>query len=166
MPNEIYVLDTCAIIDLHNHFPTEFRKMIEVFAKENSLKIPEGVFRELYRKTDKICKKIKKIIEKYPSIIVNLRENLRIMEKFSEIERNYGESIRFRNNVYKGYWKSPRGKKSAEGQVIAIAKVLQYTVVSDDSSVKLICMLEDIPCIGWTEFARRSSKQLLLFNNT
>ncbi len=165
MPDEIYVLDTCALIDLHEHFPTEFRKMIEVFAKTNSLKIPEGVFRELYRKTDVIYKKIKKIIKKYPSTIVYLRGDPRIMEKFAEIERKYGESIKIGKNIYKGYWKSPRGKKSAEGQVVAIAKVLGYTVVSDDSSVKLMCMLENIPCIGWTEFARRLgiSEQSSLF---
>jgi hypothetical protein len=27
--------------------------------------------------------------------------------------------------------------------------------VSDDGAVKLACALEDVPCIGWSEFARR-----------
>lgn len=94
MPDEIYILDTCAIIDLHEHFPTEFRKMIEVFAKTNSLKIPEGVLRELSRKTDIIYKKVKKIIEKYPSTIVYLKGDSRIVEKFAKIERKYGEYIK------------------------------------------------------------------------
>lgn len=165
MAHEIYVCDTTSIFNLHNNFPTEFRHMVEPLAKNNALRIPEGVWREIKRKTDKIFKKMKKIVEKYPSVIVQLKNDQRISGKLYEVERKYGESIQVGNQKYNGFWKSASGKKAAEGQVIAIAKVLNYIVVSDDSAVKLACMLEDIQCIGWTEFARRLgiSQQQMLF---
>jgi len=155
MASEIYICDTSSIFNLHENFSTEFRNKIESLAKNNALKIPESVWREIKRKTDKIFKKIEKIIEKYPSIIVRVRDDERIIEKIGEIERNYGESIQIGNRRYPGFWKSPSGRRAAEGQVVAIAKVFNYIVVSDDNAVKLVCMLENIPCIGWTEFARR-----------
>jgi hypothetical protein len=40
--------------------------------------------------------------------------------------------------------------------VVAVAKLLKGGVaVSDDQAVKLVCALEGVPCIGWSEFARR-----------
>ena len=56
---------------------------------------------------------------------------------------------------YNGFWSSQAGRKAADGQVVAVAKVHNCTVVSDDGAVKLACMLEDVPHIGWTEFARQ-----------
>lgn len=166
MASEIFICDTTSIFDLHNNFPTEFKHRIENLAKNDALKIPEGVWREIKRKIDKIFKKMQKIAEKYPSVIVQVKNDQRIMEKLCEIERKYGENIQVGNQKYNGFWKSISGKKAAEGQLIAISKVFNYTVVSDDKAVKLACMLEDIQCIGWTEFARRLeiSQQLMLFN--
>lgn len=154
MEREIYICDTTCIFDLHNNFPTEFRHKIENLAKNDALKIPESVWREIKRKTVKIFKKMQKIVEKYPSVIVQLKSVQRITEKFYEVETKYGESIQVGNQKYNGFWKSASGKKAAEGQVIAI-----------DNAVKLACMLENIQCIGWTEFARRlgiSQQQMLL----
>jgi rRNA-processing protein FCF1 len=166
MASEIYICDTSSIFNLHENFSTEFKNKIGNFARNNALKIPEGVWREIKRKTDKIFKKIEKIIEKYPSIIVQVKNDQKIIEKLYEVERKYGEDILIGNQKYAGFWKSLSGKKAAEGQVVAIANVFGYIVVSDDNAAKLACMLENIPCIGWTEFARRLglSHQQTLFN--
>jgi hypothetical protein len=60
MPSNIYICDTSSIINLHNNFPTEFRNRIEGLTRNNTLKIPEGVLREIRRKTDKFLGKLKK----------------------------------------------------------------------------------------------------------
>jgi hypothetical protein len=165
MPSDIYICDTSSIINLHKNFPTEFRNRVEGPARNNTLKIPEGVLREIKRKTDKVLKKIEKIIEKNPSVIVQIKNDQRTIEKLYEIERKYGDSIQVGNQKYDGFWRSPSGKKAAESQVVTIAKVFGYIVVCDDSAVKLVCMLENVPCIGWTEFTRRLglSRQQTLF---
>ncbi len=57
MADEIFICDTSSIFNLYEHFPTEFRHKIENLARNGALKIPEGVWREIKRKTDKIFKK-------------------------------------------------------------------------------------------------------------
>ncbi len=165
MAGGIFVCDTSSIFNLYEHFPTQFKRKIENLAKNGALKIPEGVWREIKRKTDKIFKIIQKIVNKYPSTVVYIKNDPRTINEFYEVERKYGEFIQVGNRKYDGFWKSASGKKAAEGQVIAIAKVFNYTVVSDDNAVRLACMLENIQCIGWTEFARRLgiSQQLSFF---
>lgn len=166
MASEKYICDTSSIIHLYNNFPTQFRRTIENCARSNALKISEGVWREIKRRTGKIFKKIRKIIEKYPPTLVQVSSDLRIIEKISEVEREYGESIKIGNQRYNGFWKSASGRKAADAQVVAIAKIFNYIVVSDDNAIKLACMLENIQCIGWTEFARRFRNlgQQMLFN--
>ncbi len=166
MADDVYICDTNSIFNLHYNFPTQFRSKIENLAKNNAFKIPEGVWREIKRKTDKIFKKMQKIVEKYPSVIVQIKSDTRIIEKLSDVERKYGKFIQVGNQIYNGFWKSVSGRSAADGQVIAIGKVFNYIVISDDNAVKLACMQENIQCIGWTEFARRLqiAQQQKLFN--
>ena len=81
------------------------------------------------------------------------------------MERVYGEPITVGKQRYQGFWASRAGRKAADSQVVAVAKVFGHTVVSDDTAVKLVCALENVPCISWAEFARRLglAKQLSLF---
>ncbi|MDW8382572.1 MAG: hypothetical protein RMN51_10780 [Verrucomicrobiota bacterium] len=72
------------------------------------------------------------------------------------LERLYGQKIRLGSQEYAGFWRSSAGRKAADAQVVAVAKMLKGgTAVSDDEAVKLVCSLEDVLCIGWSEFARR-----------
>lgn len=155
MSEKIYICDTCALFNFYRNFSLQFKNKIKILVRGDVLKISEGVWREIKRKTKKIFKIMSKIVEKYPSVIVEVKSHPKIKDFLYEIERKYGNIIQVGNQQYPGIWKSFSGRKAAEGQVIAIAKFFGYTVVSDDTAVKLVCMLENIECIGWTEFVRR-----------
>lgn len=161
---DTYVLDANALIDLHKHFRTGFRKLGHM-VQQGQIKVPEGIFRELRRRTDKLFKAVKGWSKENPDCMVQIARVHNLREELARIERQYGEQIVIGMKSYPGFWHSPAAKKAADGQVIATAKVLSVSVVSDDRAVRLACMLENIPCIGWTEFARRAnlSTQLSLF---
>lgn len=154
---EKYVCDASALINLHRHFERTCIKRLRQLAKSGNLYIPEGVARELRRGTDSLSQK--------DLVVVRLKSNPRLRDVVARMERNYGESIAIGKQQYPGFWASRAGRKAADSQVVAVAKVFGHTVVSDDNAVKLVCALENMPCIGWTEFARRLglAKQLTLF---
>lgn len=151
---ETYVLDAGALIDLHRHFRARFREL-EHMAQKGQIKIPEGIFRELKRRTDKLFKAVERWSKKNSDCIVRIARTHKLADELVRMERQYGEQIKVGTESYPGFWHSPAGEKAADGQVIAVAKALNATVVSDDRAVRLACMLEGIPCIGWTEFARQ-----------
>jgi len=148
----IYVCDSTALIDLYQHFPRRFRRLRRLVS-EGVVKIPEGVYRELRRKSDNLRRNIEKWASKY-QFVISMRQNQQLQNEFIRIEKAYGEKIRVGEREYKGFWKSSKGRRSADGQVIAVGKVFGYIVVSDDQAIRLACMLENVRCIGWTEFAR------------
>jgi hypothetical protein len=148
-----YILDTDALIDYYNHFPKKFKRLKEL-AKSGILKIPEGVFRELKRKSDKLKRYVEKWENDY-NIVITIKSDFRLVNDFGRIDTTYGEEVKVGGRVYPGFWKSPSGRKAADGQLVTIGKVQKYIVVSDDKAVRLACLLEDVECIGWSEFARR-----------
>ncbi len=152
---ETYVLDTDALINLHSHFHSRFRQLRHM-VQQGQIKIPEGVFRELQRKTDRLFKTIRQWSESNSECVVEAERVYGLREQLVHIEQRYGNEIVVGAKSYPGFWHSPSGQKAADGQVVAAAKVLNATVVSDDRAVRLACMLEGIPCISWSEFARRS----------
>jgi hypothetical protein len=161
---DIYVLDSGSLIDLYNHFRGKFR-ILKKLAKEGYLKIPEGVYRELRRKTDRLYQCIEDWKLSNNDCIVHINRVHNLAEELVRIELQYGERIRVEKKEYPGFWKSPSGRKAADSQIVATAKVLGCIAVSDDRAVRMSCMLESIPCISWTELARRlelSSSQLKL----
>ena len=164
---ETYVLDASALFDLHTHFRAKFRKL-RLMVQQGYIKIPEGIFRELKRRTDALFKTVEEWSRKNPDCVVQISRVHNLANELVRIERQYGERIVVGTKEYDGFWHSPAARKAADGQVVAVAKVLSATVVSDDRAVRLACMLEGIPCIGWTEFARRAdliSSQLSLWQS-
>lgn len=149
---EKYVCDADALINLHLHFGRAcIRKLIQL-AKSETLYIPEGVVRELRRGTDSLSRFAK---QQGDLVVVSLKNDLKLLSEITRMEKAYGQYITIGNRTYPGFWKSRAGRKAADSQVVAVARVFGYTVVSDDNAVKLACALENVPCIGWTEFARR-----------
>lgn len=74
----------------------------------------------------------------------------------ARLEREYkGEKIPVGRRKHSSFWRSASGRKAADAQVVAVGKVLEYFVVSDDRAIQLAGMLKNVPCIGWAEFARR-----------
>ena len=150
-----YVCDSTSLIDLYLHFPVEF-KSLGSHAANGEIKVPEGVFRELMRKTDKISNSLEQWEKKY-NIVVRLKSDPRFLSEFSRIEQTYGENVPVGGRDYPGFWKSPAGRKAADGQVVTIGMVKKWVVVSDDKAVRFACLNENVQCIGWAEFARRLS---------
>ena len=152
----MYVLDSSAIIDLHDHFPPRhLRNKLLGLAKRSEMRIPEGVCREIKRQTDVARGTVEALATKFPGCIATMRSSPDLQTAFARTERLYGEKIRVGKQEYPGFWHSPSGKKSADGQVVAVAKILRSTAISDDKAIQRACLCEDVPCIGWTEFARR-----------
>lgn len=149
-----YVCDTTSLIDLHLHFPKQFKRLKRLVENGN-LKIPESVHREIRRHSDKLRTLIDRWEEQY-QIVIPMKQNPKLMTELPRIEQAYGEKIRVGNREYLGFWKSAAGRKAADGLVVAVGKVYEgYIVVSDDQAVQMACLLENVQCIGWAEFARR-----------
>lgn len=129
-PGTVYVCDTTALIDFFQHFTVEFKRLRKQ-AANGVIKVPEGVFRELKRKTDRIHHYLEKWEEEY-KVVIRMKNDPRLLSELSRIEQAYGETVSVGKNDYPGFWKSPAGRKAADGQVVAVGKVRGYVVVSDD----------------------------------
>ncbi len=149
---ELYVTDANALIQLCRQFGKKAIRKLRTMAEEKTLRVPEGVVREILRGADQLARFVKKY---RPNLEVSFKGDASLIRELSRIERTYGDSISVGDSKYPGLWNSPGGRKSADAQVIALAIVLSATVISDDRAVQTVCSLEGIPCIGWIEFAGR-----------
>lgn len=156
---EKYVCDADSLINLYRHFERACIRSLRDLARSDSLRIPEGVAGELRRGTDKLSNFIDHVT------LVRLSKHPEVRKEVARMEKLYGQSIRIGKQTYQGFWASRAGRKAADSQVVAVAKVFGLTVVSDDRAVRNACLLENISCIGWAEFARRlrMAGQLRLF---
>ena len=145
----IYCLDATALIDLHS---AKLSKKLTIWASEGCIKAPEGVYRELRRKSDKL----KRLLDKWQAqhiAIVQLNDVDK--NQLSYMEKTYGRGFNIGDITYPGFWKSASGYRAADGQVVALAKTRKWVVVSGDKSVRGACAKENIEGISWEEFARR-----------
>lgn len=150
---ETYVCDADCLINLHRHFGRKATSTLRHLGKKSGIKLPEGVVRELIHGTDKLVRFVQ---EQRRHLEVAARQIPALHTEIPRLERLYGEKIRVGTQEYAGFWSSQAGRKAVDAQVIAVAKLLEGGVaVSDDRAVKLVCALEGVPCIGWSEFARR-----------
>lgn len=151
-PHEKHVCDADCLINLQRHFGRTALRVLRRLSRHEMLKLPEGVVREIKRGTDKLGK-FAEDNERF--IAVGVTQNIRIRDEVAVLERRYGETIVYGQQKYPGFWKSPAGRRAADAQVVAVAKVLGGTAVSNDRAVQLACSLEGVTCIGWAELARR-----------
>ena len=161
-PDEIYCCDATSIIDLNRAgMLPQFRKLMQM----GVIRIPAGVLRELRRGTDGIAPKIDGWDKKY-SIIVELDSDPTASALFAHISNRYGPPFRVHHQQYVGFFKTPRGNKSADPQVVALAESREWTVVSNDRIVQAACMIEGVRCCTWEEVGRLiyQTAQLPLFS--
>lgn len=152
-PSETYICDADCLINLHRHFGRKALGALRRCAKGGRLKLPEGVVRELKRKIDRLGKFVK-VQRRY--LEITARQIPALHSEIPRLEGLYGKKIRVGTQEYAGFWHSRAGRKAADAQVVAVAKLVKGGVaVSDDQAVKLVCALEGVTCIGWSEFARR-----------
>jgi hypothetical protein len=149
---DIYVCDADCLINLHRHFGRKALTKLGQLGRNGALKLPEGVCRELIRGTDHLAK----FVKKHQSLLkVAISTNARLQREVATLEKKYGERIVLGQRSYAGFWSSKSGRLAADAQVVAVTKSELAMAVSDDRAVKLACALENVPCIGWSEFARR-----------
>ena len=159
-------MDSASLFDLHNHLSTKrLKNALKMLAQRKQLKIPEGVYRELKRKSRKPYLTIKNLIQYYPDLLVPVTKVHNLQSELARIEQIYGETIQIGARKLPGLWRSRSGRKAEDGQVVALAKKLGAMTVSNDKAIQRACFLENVPCIGWTEFARKISfsQQMRLF---
>lgn len=148
-----YCLDANALIQLHENFPETF-PMLAKACRTGRIRVPEGVYREIRRVTDRL----KRIVEEWEDkhhVVIRLRNHNQAKALLPEIERKYGERIVTGRVTRRGLWRSKSGQRSADAQVIAFAKADGMIVVSNDEGVQSASLLEDVQVITWQEFARR-----------
>jgi predicted nucleic acid-binding protein len=149
---EKYVCDADCLINLHRHFGRASLKALRSLGRRGALKLPEGVIREIKRGTDKLAQ----FMEKEEQVLeVTISNDPNLCYEIARLEKSYGEKIIYGQQEYSGFWKSRAGRKAADAQVVAVAKLLNSIVISNDRAVQLACSLEGVSCINWAEFARR-----------
>jgi predicted nuclease of predicted toxin-antitoxin system len=149
---DICVCDADCLINLHRHFGRKALDELRRLGREGALKLPEGVIRELIRGTDHLAR----FVENHQKLLaVVISTNAQLKHEVATIDTKYGARIVIGQQSYAGFWRSKAGRQAADAQVVAAAKLEQPIVVSDDQAVKLACALENVPCIGWSEFARQ-----------
>jgi hypothetical protein len=144
----IFCCDSAALIDLQAAGLLHKTRGLVLSGK---VKIPEGVYKEIKQKTDKLAKTIEQWKKKY-SFVANL--DYKALEQLPNIEKLYGPQFSVGGKTYPGFWKSPSGKKSVDAQVLALAKSRGWIVVSNDNSIHGACMLENTACRRWEEIGR------------
>ncbi len=152
-PPEVYVADADVLIQLYRHFGKDAIRKLRELAQNGVLKLPEGVVREILRGTDRLAEFVKK---QRDELEVTFQSRPYLHNELARIERAYGDTILVGTQKYPGFWHSRAGRRSADAQVVAVARSLHAIAVSDDRAVQQACSLEGVPWIGWTEFARRA----------
>ncbi len=147
----IHVCDADCLINLYRHFGRKATRALRDLGKKGFVKLPEGVVREIIHSTDKLARVVRTQQQHFE---VAAQHHPALHREIPRLERLYGEKIRVGTKEYGGFWRSKGGRKAADAQVVAVAKLLKGVAVSDDGAVKLACALEGVPCIGWSEFAR------------
>jgi len=151
-PGETHVCDADCLINLHRHFGRKAILALRDWGRKGALKLPEGVVRELIHATDNLARFAEK---ERQHLEIAARQFRALHREIPRLERLYGKTIRVGTQQHAGFWHSKAGRRAADAQVVAVAKLLGGVAVSDDAAVKLACALEGVPCIGWSELARR-----------
>jgi hypothetical protein len=105
----------------------------------------------LLNSTDKLAKTLQKWEAAYPLVV---KLDYKALALLPGIELKYGPQFNQVGMVYKGFWKSASGKKSADSQVVALAKSREWVVISNDITIHGACMLEGVVCRRWEEIGR------------
>ncbi len=149
----VYCPDTSSLINIHLNDPKRLR-IIGRLVKKGRVKIPSGVRREVRKKSDPLSHSLSRWLNE-PNAEVNPSSDRSVSSTFTVLQKRYGEKIMVSGRTFPGFFKGPRGRRSADPEVVAISKVFNYVAVSDDEHIRLACMLENVQCITWQEFLRQ-----------
>ena len=160
----VFCLDASVLIDVQSHYPESLRQLNR-HAKDGRIVIPEGVAREICKKSDRL-KYMVQSWQKHGNAVVQIRLPP-LQSEMVRLENAYGQDIYVGKLRIDGFWASRRGRQAADSQVLAVSKVNSCVCVSNDRAIQAVCHLENIPNIGWQEFYRQMRQgltgQTLLF---
>ena len=150
----IYILDTCVLRELLNHFPKQGTYFIKVWEKIEELSgsvifSVDECYNELEKQFDSKSKDMA-WLNKQKNMFLNPinEESLTIKSIFTN--RKMQESIHLKNIL--------ENRPSADVYLVAKAKALNATIVTieklkaNSAQLPNICQLYSVPCIGYEEF--------------
>lgn len=143
----VYCCDADALIEVDRaNLLNRLRKLAQL----GRWKMPSRVYDELHRGSDRLGKRLAEWRKKY-DLVVEL--DATALAYLPDIERAYGEDFHLGGVNYSGFWKSSSGRRSADAQLVALAKARGWIVISNDQSVRGACVLEDVRCSTWETLA-------------
>ena len=93
--SSIYVLDSDALINLKNHsFTRKLGKHLD------RIRIPEGVYREIKRKADRLKESLERWIKKEPSLVITFDRHSSLRDTLVQMETKYGRQFTVGGRVY------------------------------------------------------------------
>lgn len=153
--SEIYCLDADTLINIKRSYPEAIRKLSR-YGKNGTVVIPEGVYREIHKKSDLLKQMVQIWKDKYGAVIPL---NTRVLQsELRRIEVAYGDNIMIGKQLRRGFWSSKSGQRAADSQVVAVSKVKKFIAVSNDQAIQDACHIENVACITWQEFYRRMKR--------
>lgn len=152
---EKYVVDSDSLINFMEHEPRLVRVSLRDAVRKGDVFIPDRVVAELLRHTDGLSAQIDQWKRRWPQQVgVQLRDP-HALRLYAHIQNTYTADFPYGRRRVRGLGKSPAGTRSADPQVIALAKFQGFTAVTNDNSMLIVCLIEGVPTISWAEFARR-----------
>lgn len=142
---EVLCCDLDALMQLHS---AGMIRHLRTLAQEQRLKVPEGIFRES-RKRDSVIYQGLKRLDASHGVVAVFERDQRALGLLPDMERKYGQPFSVGGVSYGGFWASGRGRKTADGQLVAFAHANGWTVISNDVSVHGACLLENVQCRRW-----------------
>ena len=85
MAPERYVVDTDTLINLDRHFRQGFNRLRQL-AATGALVVPEGIYREVLRRTDRLSKRVCKWSEKTATFVVASKSDPRLWGEIARLE--------------------------------------------------------------------------------
>lgn len=150
LPSETYCCDLDALIQLHA--AKRFGRLRKL-AQGGRLEIAEGIFREARRRHQVIFRSLQQWNTKY-GVVAMLNKDQAAKDLLPDMETKYGPVFHVGGVTYPGFWASGRGRKTADGQLVAFARANGWVVISNDVSVHGACLLENVECRRWEYLAR------------
>ena len=143
IPEDVYCCDADALINIER---ANLFRHLRKLAQRSRLKIPRSVFAEVRRGSDRIRSNLDRWNQQY-EIVIQLDHTA--LTYLPDIELKYGPRFSIGSINYSGLWNSSSRRRSADPQVIALAKSRGWIVVTNDHSIHGACAQEDIRCYNW-----------------
>ena len=123
------------------------------------IRIPEAVLREIKTHGARpLRERLDRWQLRWPEFFVDIdTRNPSHCRELARMSATYGQTFTFGGVHFPGgFYKTPQGKSRAvDAQLVTLAKVHGFTVVSDERAIQAACSLENVSAMHMHEFIRR-----------